>query len=231
MAVIVEDETAVLTARAMKKFGQELLSKFGVTPKVLMTDKGSEYATFPRLARTWGARWLASPTGKPINEIEAKNAMVKRRLEIQRVAHGHSGNISGILGKICEDINNAPRQWREGHSPTELLTMSVAQRKDVNARSMKKRRHYSHAEAFKSRAKEARARVEPLQALSQQPWKTDLEKKCAGLSIFTFKRAPCLNSSTVPARKTTRHSLSVSIFVVNIYRPGLNVIVLVFSSK
>jgi hypothetical protein len=156
MAVIVEDETAALTARAMKKFGQVLLSKFGVKPKVLMTDKGSEYATFARLARTWGARHLASPTGKPINEIEAKNAMVKRRLEIQLVAHGHSGNISGLLGGICEDINNAPRQWREGHTPTELLTMSVPQRKEVNARSMKKRRHYSHAEAFKSRAKEVR---------------------------------------------------------------------------
>ena len=154
MAVIVEDETAALTARAMKKFGQLLLSKFGVRPKVLMTDKGSEYASFARLARTWNARHLASPTGKPINEIEAKNAMVKRRLEIQLVAHGHSGNISGILGAICTDINNAPRQWREGHTPVELLTMSVPQRKEVNARSMKKRRHYSHAEAFKSKAKE-----------------------------------------------------------------------------
>ncbi len=80
--------------------------------------------------------------------------MVKRRLEIQLVAHGHSGNISGILGAICEDINNAPRQWREGHTPVELLTMSSAQRKEVNARSMKKRRHYTHAEAYKSKAKE-----------------------------------------------------------------------------
>ena len=156
MAVLVEDETAALTARAMKKFGQLLLSKFGVRPKVLMTDKGSEYASFARLARTWNARHLASPTGKPINEIEAKNAMVKRRLEIQLVAHGHSGNISGILAAICTDINNAPRQWREGHTPVELLTMSVPQRKEVNARSMKKRRHYTHAEAYKSKAKEVR---------------------------------------------------------------------------
>ena len=154
MAVIVEDETAKLTARAMKKFGQLLLSKFGVRPKVLMTDKGSEYASFARLACTWGARHLASPTGKPINEIEAKNAMVKRRLEIQLVAHGHRNNISGILAAICEDINNAPRQWREGHTPVELLTMSVQQRNEVNARSMKKRRHYTHAEAYKSKAKE-----------------------------------------------------------------------------
>lgn len=129
-AVIVEDETAKLTARAMKLFGQELMSKYGVRPKVLMTDKGSEYATFARLACTWGARHLASPTGKPINEIEAKNAMVKRRLEIQLIAHGHRNNISGILGKICEDINNAPRQWREGHTPVELLTMSADMRKD-----------------------------------------------------------------------------------------------------
>ena len=121
-----------------------------------MTDKGSEYATFARLARTWGARHLPSPTGKPINEVEAKNAMVKRRLEIQLVAHGTTRNISGILGQICEDINNAPRQWREGHSPIELLTMSPAMRKEVNARSMKKRRHYSHSEAFKSYAKEVR---------------------------------------------------------------------------
>ena len=155
-ALLVENETAALTARAMKQFGQELMSKFGVRPKVLMTDKGSEYATFARLARTWGARHLPSPTGKPINEVEAKNAMVKRRLEIQLVAHGTTRNISGILGQICEDINNAPRQWREGHSPIELLTMSPAMRKEVNARSMKKRRHYSHSEAFKSYAKEVR---------------------------------------------------------------------------
>ena len=155
-ALLVENETAALTARAMKKFGQELLSKFGVKPVVLMTDKGSEYATFARLARTWGATWLASPTGKPINEIEAKNAMVKRRLEIQLLAHGVRNNISGILGQICEDINNAPRQWREGHTPTELLTMSSHMRQQVNAASMAKRKHYRHAEPYKAKSKEVR---------------------------------------------------------------------------
>ena len=76
-AFIVEQETAAVAARAMKRFGQELMSKFGVRPKVILTDKGTEFATYARLARTWKAKHFASPTGKPINEIEAKNAMLK----------------------------------------------------------------------------------------------------------------------------------------------------------
>ena len=153
-AFVVENETAAVSARAMKKFGQELLSRFGVRPKILMTDKGSEYATFGRLARTWRAKHLASPTGKPINEIESKNAMLKRRLEIQLVAHGQTRNISGILEDICEDINTTPRQWREGHTPVQLLTMSARMRKEVNRASLKKRRNYTHSEPFRSRLKE-----------------------------------------------------------------------------
>ena len=155
-AFVVENETAAVSARAMKKFGQELLSRFGVRPKILMTDKGSEYATFGRLARTWRAKHLASPTGKPINEIESKNAMLKRRLEIQLVAHGQTRNISGILDDICEDINTTPRQWREGHTPVQLLTMSARMRKEVNRASLKKRRNYTHSEPFRSRLKEVR---------------------------------------------------------------------------
>ena len=155
-AFLVESETAVVAARAMKKFGQELMSRFGVRPKVIMTDKGSEFATLPRLARTWGAKWLASPTGKPINEIEAKNAMLKRRMEIQLVAHGTTRNISGILAEICKDINNTPRAWREGHTPVQLLSMSPAMRNQVNTASLKKRRNYTHSQPFKSRLKEVR---------------------------------------------------------------------------
>ena len=155
-AFIVEQETAAVAARAMKKFGQELMSKFGVRPKVILTDKGTEFATYGRLARTWKARHFASPTGKPINEIEAKNAMLKRRLEIQLVAHKTTRNISGILDDICEDINTTPRAWRGNYSPVQLLKMSKQMRDQVNRASIKTRRNYTGSQPFSSRLKEVR---------------------------------------------------------------------------
>ena len=135
-AYVVDSENAVIANRALRKFGRELMSDFGVRPKLYMTDLGTEFANVRRgVAALYGAPHLQSPTGKPIHEIEAKNAMLKRRIEIQRVAHklDDAGALSGFLGAILTDINNSPRDWRGGFSPVQLLRMGPRQRAEVNA--------------------------------------------------------------------------------------------------
>ena len=135
-AYVVDSENAVIANRALRKFCRELFSDYGVRAKLFMTDLGTEFANVRAgVARHYGAVHLQSPTGKPIHEIEAKNAMLKRRIEIQRVAHrlDDAGALSGFLGDILKDINNSPRDWRGGHTPVQLLRMGPRQRAEVNA--------------------------------------------------------------------------------------------------
>ena len=143
-AYVVDSENAVIANRALRKFGRELMSDFGVRPKLYMTDLGTEFANVRRgVAALYGAPHLQSPTGKPIHEIEAKNAMLKRRIEIQRVAHklDDAGALSGFLGAILTDINNSPRDWRAGYTPVQLLRMGPRLRAEVNATTKGKRRY------------------------------------------------------------------------------------------
>ena len=135
-AFVVDSENAVIANKAMRIFCRHLMSDFGVRPKLFMTDLGTEFANLRKgVAKLYGAPHLQSPTGKPIHEIEAKNAMLKRRIEIQRVAHkmDDAGALSGFLADLLHDINNTPRDWRQGYTPTQLLKMGPRQRAEVNA--------------------------------------------------------------------------------------------------
>ena len=140
-AFVVDSENAVIANKAMLVFCKHLVSTYGVKPKVFMTDLGTEFANLKRgVAKRYKAEHLQSPTGKPIHEIEAKNSMLKRRIEIQRVAHkmDDAGALSGFLADILFDMNNTPRDWRAGYTPTQLLKMSRRQRAEVNARTKHK---------------------------------------------------------------------------------------------
>ena len=140
-AFVVDSENAVIANRAMLVFCKHLVSTYGAKPKVFMTDLGTEFANLRRgVAKRYKAIHLQSPTGKPIHEIEAKNAMLKRRIEIQRVAHNmdDAGALSGFLADILFDMNNTPRDWRAGYTPTQLLKMGPRQRAEVNAKTKHK---------------------------------------------------------------------------------------------
>ena len=135
-AFVVDSENAVIANKAMLIFTKHLVSTYAYKPKYYMTDLGTEFANLRRgVAKRYGAEHLQSPTGKPIHEIEAKNAMLKRRIEIQRVAHkmDDAGALSGFLADILYDMNNTPRDWRGGFTSVQLLKMNRKQRHAVNA--------------------------------------------------------------------------------------------------
>ena len=130
-AFVVDSENAVIANRAMLVFCKHLMSRYGVRPTLFLTDLGTEFANLKRgVAKRYKAHHIQSPAGKPIHEIEAKNAMLKRRIELQRVAHkmDDAGALSGMLADLLFDINNTPRDWRAGFTATQLLKRASGRR-------------------------------------------------------------------------------------------------------
>ena len=127
-----ERKTKQLTLKCFEQFFKEFLS-LGHRPKVLLTDKGSEFIglTNSDLFRKWNVKHEFSPTGAPIHIVEALQAQVMRRAQIFRTAQ-ITENPGHVMHLISDQINNQPRRQFDNKTPLQLLTLNKSQRKTAN---------------------------------------------------------------------------------------------------
>ena len=134
----IEQKNARLVKKAMTSFFQEFTS-LGHLPRRLITDKGSELHIGTTLMEKYrlprdGTQTLhlRSYTGTPVNIVEAMNAQYQRRAELFRIANIHDDH-ADILYDISEQLNNQRRPCRGNLTPYQLLALSDAERKKINA--------------------------------------------------------------------------------------------------
>lgn len=130
---VLERKTKALTLRAFKRFFKELMAK-GHRPRILLTDRGSEFVGLPNspLFQKWGITTSHSPTGTPVHIVEALQAQYMRRASIFRTS-AITDNIAHIMHLISKQINKQPRRQFDNKTPLELLAMSKSERKEINA--------------------------------------------------------------------------------------------------
>ena len=136
-AYAIEKREQAFYKPAMEAFFKELMS-LGVMPRRLLTDKGSELHVGTQLMEQFRLprdgnkpMHLRSFTGTPVQSVENLNAQYQRRLEPYRIAELHD-DVAPLLWDISEQLNTQRRPKRGNHTPYELLSMTDAQRREVN---------------------------------------------------------------------------------------------------
>jgi len=132
---VIERKTKELTLKCFEKFFKEMLS-LGHRPRVLLTDKGSEYIGLPNspLFKKWKVSMEFSPTGAPIHIVEALQAQFMRRAQIYRTAK-ITENPAHVMHMISDQLNNQPRRQFDNKTPLQLLTLNKSQRGQANSYS------------------------------------------------------------------------------------------------
>ena len=118
-----------LIHKCLDDFLQKFLS-FGHTCSVILTDKGSE---FLGLKSAYGHRFkvLNSPTGMPIQIVEALQAQAMRRATIYRTSY-LTASPEDIMHEISLQIQQQKRRNRGNLTPIQLLGLNDMQRKEIN---------------------------------------------------------------------------------------------------
>ena len=129
---VIERKTKELTLKCFEKFFKEMLS-MGHRPRVLLTDRGSEYVGLPNSAlfKKWKVKMEFSPTGAPIHIVEALQAQFMRRAQIFRTAQ-ITENPGHVMHLISDQINSQPRRQFDNKTPLQLLTLNKQQRAGAN---------------------------------------------------------------------------------------------------
>ena len=129
---VIERKTKELTLKCFEKFFKEMLS-LGHRPRVLLTDRGSEYIGLPNspLFKKWKVSMEFSPTGAPIHIVEALQAQFMRRAQIYRTAQ-ITENPGHVMHLISEQLNTQPRRQFDQKTPLQLLTLNKTQRGEAN---------------------------------------------------------------------------------------------------
>ena len=136
---VLERKTKALTLKAFDKFFRELMG-LGHKPRVLLTDKGSEFVGLQNSAlfEKWKLETFNSPTGTPVHIVESLQAQYMRRAEIYRTS-AITDNVAHLMHLISEQLNKQPRRQFENKTPLQLLSLTKAQRKDANSYNLEHR--------------------------------------------------------------------------------------------
>ena len=136
---VLERKTKALTLKAFDKFFRELMG-LGHRPRVLLTDKGSEFVGLPNsdLFRKWKLETFHSPTGTPVHIVESLQSQYMRRAEIYRTS-AITDNISHLMHLISEQLNKQPRRQFQNKTPLQLLSLTKSQRSESNSYNLEHR--------------------------------------------------------------------------------------------
>ena len=129
---VMERKTKELTLKCFEKFFKEMLS-MGHRPRVLLTDRGSEYVGLPnsKLFTKWKVKMEFSPTGSPIHIVEALQSQIMRRAQIFRTAQ-ITENPGHVMHLISDQLNQQPRRQFDNKTPLQLLSLNKSQRAQAN---------------------------------------------------------------------------------------------------
>ena len=123
--------------KAMEMFLSDFAS-YGFTPRRILSDKGSDMQPARKAIEKYrkakdgkNPMVLKSVTGGPVNIIESLNAQIQRKMQVFRTS-GLTDDPSVICDDISFQINNQKRPDRGNLSPFQLLSLSAAQRVQVN---------------------------------------------------------------------------------------------------
>ena len=132
-----ENKKRVLVKRALEAFMKDFAST-GHLPRRVICDKGSELLVAKDVMEKYrqakdGDRPLVhnSVTGQPVLIVESLQAQIQRRMQIYRTAD-LTDDPAEILEDISFQINNQKRPDRGNLTPFQLLSLSAAQRVQVN---------------------------------------------------------------------------------------------------
>ena len=131
-----EKKDKLTIGKGIERFLAEFASK-GHMPRMILMDKGSElkaaagaiekYRTKP------GNLVHNSVTGQPVLMVENMQSQYQRRMAVFRTA-SLTDDPSVIMDDISEHLNNQRRPDRGNLTPVQLLTLSSAERKEINER-------------------------------------------------------------------------------------------------
>ena len=136
---VLERKTKAMTLKAFDKFFKEFMS-MGHRPKVLLTDKGSEFVGLANsdLFKKWKLEVHHSPTGTPVHIVESLQSQYMRRAEIYRTS-SITNDVGHLMHLISNQLNMQPRRQFQNKTPLQLLSLNKSMRKEANAYNLEHR--------------------------------------------------------------------------------------------
>ena len=112
----------------------------GHRPKILLTDKGSEFIGLngSDLFNKWNIKTSHSPTGTPVHIVESLQSQYMRRAEIYRTS-AITNDVGHLMHLISNQLNMQPRRQFQNKTPLQLLSLSQDERRKANTYNLEHR--------------------------------------------------------------------------------------------